>query len=383
MHSVRAVCTRPSWNVTWEAARPRIRVAAAGPGTAARLIGFGVSVAATAEPGGARALAATLETTIASLTGMRILWPRADLASLDFRDRLTTRGADVVAPIAYRTQAVPTAELAPLVAALSDGSVQGLTFFSPSSANSLARAFGGTLSGLAGQVTLAAIGPTTAEALALLGAPADVVAPVPTVGGPGQSARATLRAIWSNCVSFPTTRPRRLRQSDALRRLVRETRLSPEQLVAPLFVCDGEGVRQAIAAMPGCSRMSVDVLVDECRELAGLGIPAVMLFGIPIGQGSRRRRRGRSAGPGGTRAGGHSTGGARVVAVGRRLPVRVHGPWALWPAGNLAAWRSRRRQRSRAAAPGERRVRLRAGRRRRGRAFGHDGWPHRRHPDGP
>jgi porphobilinogen synthase len=82
-------------------------------------------------------------------------------------------------------------------------------------------------------------------------------------------------------VSFPTTRPRRLRQSDALRRLVRETRLSPEQLVAPLFVCDGEGVRQEIAAMPGCSRMSVDVLVDECRELAGLGIPAVMLFGIP------------------------------------------------------------------------------------------------------
>ncbi len=82
-------------------------------------------------------------------------------------------------------------------------------------------------------------------------------------------------------MSFPTTRPRRLRQSDALRRLVRETRLSPEQLVAPLFVCDGEGVRQGIAAMPGCSRMSVDVLVDECRELAGLGIPAVMLFGIP------------------------------------------------------------------------------------------------------
>jgi uroporphyrinogen-III synthase len=89
VHSVGAVCTRPSWNVPWEAARPRIRVAAAGPGTAARLNGFGVSVAATAEPGGARALAATLETTIANLAGIRILWPRADLASLDFRDRLT------------------------------------------------------------------------------------------------------------------------------------------------------------------------------------------------------------------------------------------------------------------------------------------------------
>lgn len=186
-HSVRAVCTRPDWNVTWEAATPRIQVAAAGPGTAACLTSLGVAVAATAEPGGARALASTLETTIANLTGTRILWPRADVASLDFRDRLAIGGAEVVAPIAYRTQAVPTADLAPLVAALSDGAVQGLTFFSPSSALSLARVLGGTLSRLAGQVTLAAIGPTTAEALAVLGAPADVVAPVPTAGALAQA----------------------------------------------------------------------------------------------------------------------------------------------------------------------------------------------------
>lgn len=182
VHAVQAVCTRPSWSVTWEAALPRPRVAAAGPGTAARLIGDGVAVAATAEPGGARALASTLETTIGHLAGTRILWPRADLASLAFFEWLITRGADVVAPIAYRTHSVPTAELAPLVAALSDGAVQGLTFFSPSSANSLARVFGGTLRCLAGRATLAAIGPTTAEALAALGAPADVVAPVPTAG---------------------------------------------------------------------------------------------------------------------------------------------------------------------------------------------------------
>ena len=85
-------------------------------------------------------------------------------------------------------------------------------------------------------------------------------------------------------MSFPETRLRRLRQSDALRRLVRETRLSPDQLVAPLFVCGGENVRQDIEAMPGCSRMSVDLLVDECRDLASLGIRAVMLFGIPDGK---------------------------------------------------------------------------------------------------
>ena len=175
--------------------RAVLHVAAAGPGTAARLATFGVSVAATAEPGGAGALASTLETTIVNLTGTRILWPRADLASLDFRDWLTARGADVVAPIAYRTQAVPTSELAPLVAALSDGAVQGVTFFSPSSANALARALGGTFSHLAGRVTLAAIGPTTAEAIAVLGAPADVVAPSPTAAAlAGALARHLARA---------------------------------------------------------------------------------------------------------------------------------------------------------------------------------------------
>jgi porphobilinogen synthase len=82
-------------------------------------------------------------------------------------------------------------------------------------------------------------------------------------------------------VSFPTHRPRRLRRSEALRRQVRETRLSPDNLVAPLFVCPGEGVRREIASMPDCYQMSVDVLVDECRAIASLGVPAVILFGIP------------------------------------------------------------------------------------------------------
>ncbi|HEY8535388.1 MAG TPA: porphobilinogen synthase [Vicinamibacterales bacterium] len=82
-------------------------------------------------------------------------------------------------------------------------------------------------------------------------------------------------------MSYPTRRFRRLRQSDAIRRLVRETRLSPDNLIAPLFVCEGEGVRREIASMPGCAQMSVDVLLDECREIAALGIPGVILFGIP------------------------------------------------------------------------------------------------------
>ena len=82
-------------------------------------------------------------------------------------------------------------------------------------------------------------------------------------------------------MSFPIHRPRRLRRNDTLRRLVRETTLSPANLIEPLFVCTGEGVRRPIAAMPGCCQLSVDQLVEECRELPGLGISGVILFGIP------------------------------------------------------------------------------------------------------
>jgi len=82
-------------------------------------------------------------------------------------------------------------------------------------------------------------------------------------------------------MSFPASRPRRLRRTETLRRQVRETRLSPDNLVAPLFVVPGEGVRREIGAMPGCFQMSVDVLLEECRELTRVGVPAVILFGLP------------------------------------------------------------------------------------------------------
>ncbi len=82
-------------------------------------------------------------------------------------------------------------------------------------------------------------------------------------------------------MSFPVQRPRRLRRTDAIRRLVRETRLSPDNLIYPLFVVTGEGVRRPIAAMPGCSQLSVDEIVKECSDLEALGVPGVILFGIP------------------------------------------------------------------------------------------------------
>jgi porphobilinogen synthase len=80
---------------------------------------------------------------------------------------------------------------------------------------------------------------------------------------------------------FPTLRPRRLRRSAALRRLVCETRLSVEQLVQPLFVRAGRRVRRPIAAMPGVSQLSPDELLREASRVHALGVPAVLLFGIP------------------------------------------------------------------------------------------------------
>lgn len=80
---------------------------------------------------------------------------------------------------------------------------------------------------------------------------------------------------------FPIHRPRRLRKNAAIQRMVRETTLSPDDLILPLFVCEGKGVRSPIGSMPGIDRLSIDQLAKEVKEAKNLGIPAVILFGIP------------------------------------------------------------------------------------------------------
>lgn len=79
----------------------------------------------------------------------------------------------------------------------------------------------------------------------------------------------------------PSNRPRRLRLSDNMRRLVRETILSPSDFIYPLFICDGEGIVNPISSMPNQFQFSVDKLADEIHQIVALNIPAVILFGIP------------------------------------------------------------------------------------------------------
>ena len=88
-------------------------------------------------------------------------------------------------------------------------------------------------------------------------------------------------------MSYPTTRMRRLRRTETLRRMVRETRLSRDDLVLPLFAVEGSGVREPIDAMPGVFRFSVDTLVTEAKRVRDAGVPAVILFGVPAAKDAR------------------------------------------------------------------------------------------------
>jgi len=82
-------------------------------------------------------------------------------------------------------------------------------------------------------------------------------------------------------MKFPEYRPRRLRKNEIFRRMIRETHLGPEDLILPLFVCPGKSVRKPILSMPGNFQLSIDQLIEEVKEAKSLGIPGVILFGIP------------------------------------------------------------------------------------------------------
>lgn len=82
-------------------------------------------------------------------------------------------------------------------------------------------------------------------------------------------------------MAFPVTRLRRLRRTEPLRAMVRETRLTPEAFVYPMFVCPGEGVRREVRSMPGVFNLSVDEVVKEAQAVYSLGVPSIILFGLP------------------------------------------------------------------------------------------------------
>ena len=103
---------------------------------------------------------------------------------------------------------------------------------------------------------------------------------VTAVSDPCES-RFLLRLLKLRVMAFPVNRPRRLRRTETLRALVRETRLTPESFVYPLFICPGTGIRKEVRSMPGVFNLSVDEAVKEVRETRALGVLSVILFGLP------------------------------------------------------------------------------------------------------
>ncbi len=293
--AVAPMCGRQAWRRLWPQVSGRINVAAVGPVTAGALAKAGVVPKAVATGGGAE-LVQAMAATPPGLAGTRLVWPRSDVARQEWKTMAEAAGARVTAPVAYlyrrgagrdARQARGSHRRPPgpgrvvLLAVERGVVVTGFCRRHPASLER-ARRRGGAWPGDGGRP--GAIGHRCRR------------------GGVGAAGRGTRRRPgatscdrpWRVRVSFPTHRLRRLRRTEALRQQVRETRLSPDNLVAPLFVCEGEGQRREIPSMPGCHQMSVDVLVEECRELASLGVPAVILFGLPAHKDAGRIQRGRS-----------------------------------------------------------------------------------------
>ncbi|MFQ5352521.1 MAG: porphobilinogen synthase, partial [Candidatus Binatia bacterium] len=88
-------------------------------------------------------------------------------------------------------------------------------------------------------------------------------------------------------MAYPRQRLRRLRSNSTLRRMVRETGVGVDDLIQPYFVCPGRGIEREVAAMPGVFQQSVDKVVESASRSMDLGIPAVLLFGIPVGKDAR------------------------------------------------------------------------------------------------
>jgi uroporphyrinogen-III synthase len=194
-HGVDACCDHPEWRRAVNVgAIPRL--AAVGRATAARLAEFGHFADCVPDESGASSLASALIERTGTLSGARILWPRADIARRTLALALARAGAVVVAPVAYRTQPVSASALAPLVAEIRAGQLDAIAFCSPSSAEHLARTLGlESLGPLLEHVLVASIGPTTTAALAALGAPPDVEASTPSA--PALAAALAARLLRS------------------------------------------------------------------------------------------------------------------------------------------------------------------------------------------
>jgi porphobilinogen synthase len=239
------------------------RWAAVGEATAQALRERGIEVDVVPS----HANGASLGAAIPDVEGRRVALVRASGADSDLPNALRERGAIVEEITAYETVEGPTESEPALRQALREEDVAAVVFASGSAVRGFLKLGG------AANLPAITIGPRTSAAAREAG---FVVAAEATAQDVKEMAAAVERYV-----SKTVDRPRRLRASPALRNLVRETRLHPGQLIAPLFVVTGAGRRQEIESLKGHARLSPDLALREAHRIAELGVGGVLLFGIP------------------------------------------------------------------------------------------------------
>ena len=243
------------------------RWAAVGDATAKALRARGARVDFVPEESNGASLADALP----DPDGARVLLVRASRADPDLPAGLRKRGAQVEEIAAYETVEGPSESAAELHHAMEQPDVAAVIFASGSAVRGFARLGGST------DLPAITIGPRTSAVAREAGFKVVAEAAGPSVQ---ELAAAVTRAI-PNVHEPGPYRPRRLRTNAAVRALVRETRLDPAQLIAPLFVIKGHERRQEIPGLKGHNRLSPDEALREARRFVGLGIGGVLLFGIP------------------------------------------------------------------------------------------------------
>ena len=244
-----------------------MRWAAVGDATADALRARGVTVDLVPAESNGAALAHALP----NPKGARVLLVRASQADRDLPEALQQLGAVVDEVTAYETVEGPVESAGDLRRALEQKDLAAVVFASGSAVRGFARLGGST------ELPAITIGPRTSAVAR--GAGFRVVAEAE-----GPSVQQLASAVTEAIPAVPTPgaqRPRRLRTGAALRALVRETRLDPAQLIAPLFVISGRERRQPIASLKGHYRLTPDLALREAHRLAELGVGGVLLFGIP------------------------------------------------------------------------------------------------------
>ena len=239
------------------------RWAAVGEATAQALREKGLEVDVVPAQANGLALAAA----IPDVQGRRIALVRASHADPDLPNALQERGAIVEEITAYETVEGPSESATVLGRTLREEDVAAVVFASGSAVRGFLKLGGST------NLPAITIGPRTSAAAREAG---FVVVAQATAQDVKQLAAAVDRSLPK-----VADRPRRLRSNSAVRNLIRETRLHPGQLIAPLFVVTGQGRRQQIESLKGHSRLSPDLALREAHRLAALGVGGVLLFGIP------------------------------------------------------------------------------------------------------